>query len=240
MPNEQSINLLIVEDDPSVGDMLELFFTSQGMTTAIARDGKQAIPLVASFNPDIIVLDIVLPFMDGFSVLDKLRSEGKTVPVILLTEKSSVEERISGFEHGADDYVTKPFSPKELLMRVQAVLRRANNSNEPDKLQTITINELSLNPVTREAGLLGIPSPTLTKTEFDLLYFLAQKKNEVVTHKTLLKEILQYNPTSQTKVLVVHIANIRKKIDLKGKGGVRLLTVSGVGYKLLEHDDNLT
>ncbi len=240
MPTEQPINLLIVEDDPSVADMLDLFFTSQGIKTAIARDGKQAIPLVTSFNPDIIVLDIVLPFLDGFSVLDILRSDNKDVPVILLTEKSSIEERISGFEHGADDYVTKPFSPKELLMRVQAVLRRVNNSYDPDTLQTITINKLSLNPVTREAGILGIPSPALTKTEFDLLYFLAQKKNEVVTHETLLKEILQYNPTSQTKVLVVHIANIRKKIDLKGKGGVKLLTVSGVGYKLTEHSDNLS
>ncbi len=240
MPNEQSINLLIVEDDPSVADMLDLFFTSQGIKTAIARDGKQVMPLVTSFNPDIIVLDIVLPFLDGFSVLDKLRSENKTVPVILLTEKSSIEERISGFEHGADDYITKPFSPKELLMRVQAVLRRVKKSNNQNNQQTITINKLSLNPVTREAGILGIPSPALTKTEFDLLYFLAQKKNEAVTHETLLKEILQYNPTSQTKVLVVHIANIRKKIDLKGKGGVKLLTVSGVGYKLAEHSDNLT
>lgn len=240
MSNEQSINLLIVEDDPSVADMLDLFFTSQGITTAIARDGKQAIPLVASFNPDIIVLDIVLPFLDGFSVMDRLRSDDKTVPVILLTEKSSIEERISGLEHGADDYVTKPFSPKELLLRIQAVLRRVRDSNEPGKPRAITINKLSLNPLTREAGILGIPSPTLTKTEFDLLYYLAQKKNEVVTHETLLKEILQYNPTSQTKVLVVHIANIRKKIDLKGKGGVKLLTVSGIGYKLIEHNDNLT
>ncbi len=235
MPTEQTINLLIVEDDPGVADMLDLFLTSQGITTAIARDGKQALTMITSLNPDIIVLDVGLPYFDGFSILDKLRSDSITTPVIMLTEKATIEERISGFEHGADDYVTKPFSPKELLMRVHAILSRLKASNETDTTQqTITINQLSLNPLTREVGVTGTTSPPLTKTEFDLLYFLAKKKNEVVTHATLLKEILQYKPTSQTKVLVVHIANIRKKIDLKGGNGVKLLTVSGVGYKLIE------
>ncbi len=240
MCKEQAINLLIVEDDPDVANMLDLFLTSQGITTAIARDGREALTQVASFSPDIIVLDVVLPYMDGFSILNKLRSDSITIPVIMLTEKISIEERISGFEHGADDYVTKPFSPKELLMRVHAILRRLKASNETDTPQqkTITINHLSINPLTREIGVLGTTSPPLTKTEFDLLYFLAQNKNEVVTHATLLKEILKYKPTSHTKVLVVHIANIRKKIDLKGGNGVKLLTVSGVGYKLIEQTDN--
>lgn len=239
MSEEQAINLLIVEDDPGVADMLDLFLTAQGITTAIARDGKQALTMINSFRPNIIVLDVVLPYMDGFSILDKLRDDSITIPVILLTEKSSIEERISGFEHGADDYVTKPFSPKELLLRVHAVLRRLSETNKADTLQTITINQLSLDPLTREVNISGSTSPPLTKTEFDLLYFLAQKKNEVVTHATLLKEILQYNPTSQTKVLVVHVANIRKKINLKGENGVKLLTVSGIGYKLTETTDSV-
>lgn len=234
MSREQAIKLLIVEDDPGIAKMLDLFLTSHGITTALAKDGKQALTMVASFCPDIIVLDIILPYMDGYSILEKLRSDSVTIPVILLTEKSSVEERIAGFEHGADDYVTKPFSPKELLLRVNAVLRRTRAQNEPDKLQTITISELSLNPLTREVSIDGTITPTLTKTEFDLLYFLAQKKNEVITHATLLEEILQYKATSQTKVLVVHIANIRKKINLKEENSVNLLTVSGVGYKLVE------
>ncbi len=238
MSKEQAIKLLIVEDDHDIANMLALFLTSQEIIIDIARDGKEALTQVASFCPDIIVLDIGLPVMDGFSVLDKLRSDSITTPVIMLTDKISIEERISGFEHGADDYVTKPFSPKELLMRVHAILRRSKTSNEPDKLQTITINHLSMNPLTREVAVLGTTSPPLTKTEFDLLYFLAQKKSEVVTHATLLKEILNYKQTSHTKVLVVHIANIRKKIDLKGRNGVKLLTVSGVGYKLIEQTDN--
>ncbi len=234
MAKETSLKLLIVEDDPGIATMLNAFFTSRSVNTQIAPDGRQALKLVTSFEPDIIILDIVLPYLDGLSVLDTLRTKAIQTPVILLTDKSSVEEKLQGFEHGADDYVTKPFSPKELWMRVQAILRRSNTIEASNKQQTLTIGELSINPVTREAMLLGSTVLNLTKTEFDLLYFLADRKGQAVSHASILEEVMGYSPTSETKALVIHIANIRKKFDSQKIQSLELQAVPGIGYKILE------
>jgi DNA-binding response OmpR family regulator len=234
MVEETSLKLLIVEDDPGIATMLNAFFTSRSVSTQIAPDGRQALELVTSFEPDIIILDIVLPYLDGLSVLDTLRTKAIQTPVILLTDKSSVEEKLQGFEHGADDYVTKPFSPKELWMRVQAILRRSNTTEASNKQQTLTIGGLSINPVTREAMLLGITALNLTKTEFDLLYFLANRKGQAVSHASILEEVMGYSPTSETKALVIHIANIRKKFDSHDIQSLELQAVPGIGYKILE------
>ncbi|NOQ45138.1 MAG: response regulator [Desulfobulbaceae bacterium] len=238
MPEEQSFNLLIVEDDPSIAEMLRTFFTSHGVTTTIAPDGKQALKLVASFNPDIIVLDIVLPYLDGLSVLNRLRTDSINTPVILLTEKNSVEEKLQGFEHGADDYVTKPFSPRELLVRVHAVLRRSRSISLNNRQQILSIGGLTINPLTREVRLPENTFIPLTKTEFDLLYFLAGRKDQAVPHAVILEKVLGYNPTSQTKALVMHIANIRKKFEFQEVKSIKLQPVPGIGYKLVEMSIN--
>jgi DNA-binding response OmpR family regulator len=234
MPEEKSSTLLIVEDDPGIATMLNAFFTSHDVTTRIASDGKQALELVASFSPDIIILDIVLPYIDGLSVLDKLRTDAIKTPVILLTDKTSVEEKLQGFEHGADDYVTKPFSPKELWMRVQAILRRSKSVTlAADEQRILSIGGLSINPFTREVNLPDRTILSLTKTEFDLLYFLADRKDQAVPHAVLLDKVMGYSPTSQTKALVVHIANIRKKFTSQGLNSLELLAVPGIGYKIV-------
>jgi DNA-binding response OmpR family regulator len=179
-------------------------------------------------------LDIVLPYVDGLSVLDKLRSNSIQIPVILLTDKSSVEEKLTGFEHGADDYVTKPFSPKELWMRIQAILRRSQSATLANEHRILSVGNLSINPLTRMINLHDSTTLSLTKTEFDLLYFLADRKNQAVPHTVILEEVMGYSPTSQTKALVIHIANIRKKFDTQGEITLALQAVPGIGYKLIE------
>lgn len=235
MPDKTSFKLLIVEDDPGIATMLNTFFTSRAVNTRIAPDGRQALGLATSFAPDIIILDIVLPYLDGLSVLNTLRKESIHIPVILLTDKASVEEKLLGFEYGADDYVTKPFSPKELWMRIQAILRRSKSvslDNEPQNI--LTIGELSINPTTREAKLSKDTALSLTKTEFDLLYYLADRKGQAVPHALMLEEVMGYAPTSQTKALVIHIANIRKKFDMLKIQSLELVAVPGIGYKIVE------
>ncbi len=237
MSQETPPKLLIVEDDPGIATMLNTFFTSHAVDTKVAEDGRQALELVESFKPDIIILDIVLPYLDGLSVLDTLRNKANQTPVILLTDKSSVEEKLQGFEYGADDYVTKPFSPKELWMRVQAVLRRSSLTDAGKKQKTIRIGQLSINPSTREAIVSGNTALKLTKTEFDLLYFLADRKEQAVPHALILEKVMGYSPTSETKALVIHIANIRKKFDSHGIQRLALQAVPGVGYKIIEKQD---
>lgn len=234
MAEDKMLKLLIVEDNPGISTMLSAFFTSRGVDTLIAPDGKQALKRVVSYSPDIIILDIVMPYMDGLSVLHKLRTDSVQTPVILLTEKSSVEEKLTGFEHGADDYLTKPFSPKELWMRVQAILRRSKSASLDKKQQILSIGELSINPLTRDITMQDNTILPLTKTEFDLLYFLAERKDQAVPHAVILEEVMGYSPTSQTKALVIHIANIRKKFDSHSLNNPEIQAVSGIGYKIIE------
>jgi len=234
MLEETSFKLLIVEDDPGIATMLDTFFTSHTVNTRIAPDGREALKLVASFDPDIIILDIVLPYMDGLSVLDTLQKRAIQTPVILLTDKNSVEEKLQGFEHGADDYITKPFSPKELWMRVQAVLRRCTNTDPNQKQHILAVGGLSINPLTRETVSTAGTPLTLTKTEFDILYYLVERKGQAVSHALILEKVMGYSPTIETKALVIHIANIRKKFDLQGIRYLELVAVPGIGYKIVE------
>jgi len=234
MSNKQPFKILIVEDDAGIAEMLRFFFVSQGMTANVASDGKQALTVIPSLQPDIIILDIVLPYLDGFSVLARLRSDAVSIPVILLTEKDSVEKKLQGFDFGADDYVTKPFSLRELLARVHAILRRNRAANGPDRNRTITLEPLTINPMQREATLADGTVLPLTKTEFNLLYFFAGKINQVVPNSVILETILGYDPDSQTKALVMHIANIRKKLNDHNVTALQIKAVPGIGYKLID------
>ncbi len=238
MLNKQPYNILIVEDDTGIAEMLRFFFVSQGMTAAVASDGNQALEIIPAFQPDIIILDIILPYLDGLSVLGRLRANAVSIPVILLTEKKSVEEKLQGFDFGADDYVTKPFSLRELLARIQAVLHRNKSSNASGMNRTITLEPLTINPMQREVTLSDGTVLPLTKTEFNLLYFFAEKIGQVVPHSVILKTILGYDPDSQTKALVMHIANIRKKLKTQNITTLQLKAVPGIGYKLI--DDSVT
>jgi DNA-binding response OmpR family regulator len=232
MPDSLSASILIIEDDPGIGEMLRFFFSSQGMNAAIASDGRQGLAMIASFRPDIIILDIILPYMDGLTLLEKIRQDAIKTPVILLTEKNSVEEKLKGFDVGADDYVTKPFSLRELLARVRAILQRSEGTGARKNHRTINLKPLSINPHTREITLKDGTLVELTKTEFNIFYFLAENLNEVISHGVILENILGYDPNSQTKALVMHVANIRKKLKKKGVTSLQLQAVPGIGYKL--------
>ncbi len=232
MSKKQPFSLLLVEDDPDIAEMLSAFFTLNGIQTALAVDGGKALEMVQSFKPDIIVLDVILPYMDGLSVLDTLRADSIETPVILLSKKDTVEEKLAGFKFGADDYVTKPFSPRELLARIQAILRRRLQETT-GKQQVIRIGGLTIDPETREVYLAGISYLPLTKTEFDLLYFLADRRNMAVTRAEILMKVLGYNPASRTKALAMHITNLRRKFERHGVQTITFQAVAGVGYKLV-------
>ena len=224
--------LLLFEDDPFIRDMLVVFFTAQGMTVRAAADGRDALTRIRAEQPDLILLDVVLPYQDGFAILDQLRHAGIRTPVIMLTEKSGVDDKVTGLDHGADDYLTKPFSPAELLARIRVQLRRTAAAGEPAP-QPLTVGPVTIDPAAREALLPDRSRIPLTKTEFDLLYHLAAKGRAVAPHGELLKEVLGYEPETETKSLVMHIANIRRKLDKACPHALTIRAVAGVGYKLV-------
>ena len=235
MPKQQSSRILIIEDDAGIAEMLRFFFSSQGMKAAVAQDGNMGLAMIASFQPDIIILDVILPYVDGLTLLEKLRRDNITIPVILLTEKTRIEDKIKGFDAGADDYVTKPFSLRELYARVRVILQRVGSAQPVNNPRTIIIGPLTIDPLAREVSLGDGSTIMLTKTEFNILYFLAEHINQVVPHGIILEKILGYDPNSQTKALVMHIANIRKKLKSRGVTSLQLQAVPGIGYKLTEN-----
>ena len=238
MSQKNEYKILIVEDDPEISEMLFSFLQANGFNTFTASNGVLAVPLLASVAPDVIILDIVLPYMDGLAFLEKIRKQGVKTPVILLTEKKSLEDKLEGFDAGADDYVTKPFSPKELLARVNAVIRRSPETGEGKSTTNLplTIGKLKIDPATREIRFSGTEIPSITKTEFDLLYYLAARPGIVVSRGELLENVLGYKHDCKTKSLTMHMANLRKKITQKAGDNFQLQAVSGVGYKLLADD----
>lgn len=227
------ISVLVVEDDPGILNLLRTFFLSQGAKVAIEQNGKDVLERVDDFCPDILILDVVMPYIDGLTILSNLRELGNKTPAIMLTDKSTIDDKVKGLEFGADDYMTKPFSTKELLARVKNVLRRAG-SEKTAAPEQISVGSLQIVPLAREVTLPDGQHLQLTKTEFDLLYYLALKKLQVVSHGTLLNDVLGYKNDIETKALVMHIANMRKKLAKAALEDVKIETVAGVGYKLVD------
>lgn len=235
MTEELKCKLLICEDDVSILDMLTDYFTDLGATIISTSDGGEALELIKSSSPDIVLLDVVLPNKDGISIVRQLRETSMQVPVILMTEKSSIDDRVLGLDSGADDYLCKPFSPKELLSRVKAQLRRLPVSSDTNP-QALEFKSFSINPLTREVTN-NNKLVALTKTEFDLLYYLAGKHPEVLTHGELFSNVLGYNPGVETKALTMHIMNLRKKFRKYAIKDVEITAVPGVGYKFSTHNN---
>lgn len=230
----ESVSVLVVEDDPGILNLLRTFFLSQGAKVAIEQNGKGVLQRVDEFCPDILILDVVMPYMDGFTILENLRESGNKTPAIMLTDKRTVDDKVKGLEFGADDYMTKPFSTKELLARVKNVLRRTRTFSSDQSVEEISVGSMQIMSLAREVRLPDGVKLQLTKTEFDLLHYLARKKLQVVSHGTLLKDVLGYKSDIETKALVMHIANMRKKIAKAALDNVKIETVAGVGYKLLD------
>ena len=219
--------VLIVEDDGNIAELLHLYLEKEGFETQVAPDGGKGVELYRSFHPELVLLDIMLPVMDGWSVLKKIRETDKT-PVILLTAKGETNDKVQGLEGGADDYIVKPFEMKEVLARIHAVLRRygAENGESEKKL---SFDKLVINLDSYELVVDGRRIDTPPK-ELELLYHLAASPNRVFTRNQLLDEVWGFDYFGDSRTVDVHIKRLREKLE-----GVSdqwsLKTVWGVGYK---------
>lgn len=230
--NMKEKTILIVEDDKALIDVLKYNLTKEGYSIITAFDGSQALEVARKSQPDIILLDVMLPKMDGFEVCRVLRKQ-MTVPILMLTAKDNEIDKIIGLEIGADDYLTKPFSMRELVARIRAMLRRAEmiETKPPGQGVPIRVGELEIDTARRRVSVSG-STLKLTAREFDLLLFLAENKGIVFGREQLLDRVWGYDYPGDTRTVDVHVRWLRKKIETDpGKPGY-LITVRGVGYKL--------
>jgi len=226
----QEFKVLIVEDDPSIQVMLATYLSANGGQVTVLGDGEKLLKECGKIRPDIILLDVVLPGDDGFALLRQLRQFGVETPVIMLTERSAVDDKVLGLTIGADDYLTKPFSSRELLARIHNQLRRGRRAIP----QAMQVGGMDINPSTREVRSADGELLQLTKTEFDLFLHLVRKSPQVVGHSELFTDVLGYKPDVETKALVMHIANIRRKLSsMAVRGTIHIQSVAGIGYKLV-------
>jgi DNA-binding response OmpR family regulator len=228
MHNLGVATVLVVDDDPIVLDVVVRYLERDGFRTLTAADGEAARAILERESANLVVLDVMLPGIDGLSLCRWIRSNSD-LPVILLTARGEEADRIVGLELGADDYVTKPFSPRELATRVRTVLRRTTST--PPRDERLEIGELTLNAATREARRNGEPLK-LTVKEFDLLWFLASNPNHVFSRDQLMDRVWGYAAAVDTGTVTVHVRRLREKIERDPARPQVLETVWGVGYRL--------
>jgi len=221
--------ILIVEDDPDVINVVKAYLERDAYDVQIARDGLTGLSGALEQAPSLIVLDWMLPGIDGLEFMKRLRHEQKT-PVIMLTARKEEADRILGLELGADDYLTKPFSPRELVARIRAVLRR---SREETLSEVVNEGNLLIDPVHRRA-ILNEEHLDLTKVEFDLLYVLASNPGRVFSRNELLERVWGDDFIGVDRVVDVHVSNLRHKLEPVAKGDDLLITLRGIGYKFKE------
>ena len=225
-----SETILIVDDEPTIVEVVELYLQREGFKELKAADGMTALDIAAQQQPDLVVLDLMLPGVNGLDVAQRLRSARNT-PIIMLTARNEEADRVVGLELGADDYVTKPFSPRELVARVKAVLRRTNPAAAQEAAHVLMIGDLRLDIAAHSVTLRGQPI-SLTAREFDLLTFLMQHPGQVFTREQLLDNVWGYTFASELSTVTVHIRRLREKIEHDTTNPTLLQTVWGVGYKL--------
>ena len=219
--------VLVVEDDAEIADVLRRSLRQEGYEVKTSADGIDALDIASGFVPDLVVLDLGLPRLDGIEVCKRLRAEGD-VPILMLTARAEIEDRVDGLDSGADDYLAKPFERQELLARIRALLRR----RPPRGAASLQVADLTLNPDTREVKR-GERELELTNREFELLEFLMRNERLVVSRERLLDDVWGYDPTAATNTIDVFISNLRRKLEAGGEA--RLLhTKRGAGYVLKE------
>lgn len=221
--------VLMIDDEENVCEMISLYFDKAGYDVVTAVDGADGIEKARQYRPDIIILDLMLPGMDGLDVCKEIR-KSSNVPIVMLTARTDEVDRVLGLEIGADDYITKPFSPRELLARVKAVLRRAAYIPNPDEQQVLNLPGLSVSRISREV-VVGDRKVDLTPKEFDLLWYLASNRNRVFTREQLLEHVWAYQEFyGDERTVDQHIKRLRRKIENNGSP-CRITTIWGVGYK---------
>ena len=218
--------VLIVEDETNIAELLHLYLEKEGFETAVAPDGGKGVELFRSFQPDLVLLDIMLPVMDGWSVLKKIRENDRT-PVIMLTAKGETDDKVNGLEMGADDYIVKPFEMKEVLARIHAVLRRFGEEESGEK--KLSFDKLVINLDSYELLVDGKRVDTPPK-ELELLFHLASAPNRVFTRNQLLDEVWGFDYFGDSRTVDVHITRLREKLEGVSEQWC-LKTVWGVGYK---------
>ena len=225
-----AVRILVVDDDRAVRESLRRSLSFNGYSVELAQDGQEALELITSDRPDAVVLDVMMPRLDGLEVCRRLRSSGDDLPILVLTARDSVSERVAGLDAGADDYLPKPFALEELLARMRALLRRTS----PDDRESVamTFADLSLDPVTREVTR-GERQISLTRTEFSLLEMLIANPRRVLTRSRILEEVWGFDFPTSGNALEVYVGYLRRKTEAEGEP--RLIhTVRGVGYVLRE------
>jgi two-component system, OmpR family, alkaline phosphatase synthesis response regulator PhoP len=220
--------ILLVDDEPSIIRLSRMYLERDGFLVESAGDGEAALEAVARLQPGLLVLDVMLPKLDGLEVCRRLRGENNPIPIIMLTARDEDIDKIVGLELGADDYLTKPFNPRELLARVKALLRRSERYTGATNT-TIQLGELIIDPASREARC-GPTSLDLRAQEFDLLLTLAENRGRVLSREKLLEMAWGFDYYGQTRTVDVHVGHLRRKLS---GSSVRIETIAGVGYKLV-------
>ena len=222
-------NVLVVDDEPTISEVVSRYLERAGYETRVAGSGVDALRLAGEDRPDLVVLDLMLPGMDGLEVMRRLRDQDRgRLAVILLTAKGEETDRVIGLRLGADDYVVKPFSPAELVARVDAVLRRIDTA--PDVAEPISFDDLQIDPAARRVTVRG-EEIQLTAREYDLLLFFARHPGQVFSRDQLMDSVWQYSFYTDTSTVTVHIRRLRSKIEENPSEPRWLQTVWGVGYR---------
>lgn len=221
--------VMVVEDEPNIAEVVSLYLKRSGFRVVIARDGYSAMDLIEEQSPDLVILDLMLPGIDGFEITRWLRIKGD-IPIIMLTARRDEMDRISGLEMGADDYVLKPFSPPELVSRVRAVLRRSEKRKNLPEENTLAYSTLVIDPQERTVTLES-EQIYLTAKEFDLLWFLAKNPRRVFTRDQILESVWGNSDFIDPSTVTVHIRRLREKLEADPSKPIHLLTAWGVGYK---------
>ena len=218
--------ILLVDDEPSIIQLARLYLEREGFRIQSANDGESALEVVARVQPALVVLDVMLPKLDGFEVCRRLRASNSSTAILMLTARDEDIDKILGLELGADDYLTKPFNPRELVARVKAILRRGERQQGDSA--PIQLGDLTIDPARREVRLASL-SLNLRTQEFDLLLALAEHRGLVLSREQILQKAWGFDFYGQTRTVDVHVAHLRKKIE---PSVVKIETITGVGYKL--------
>ena len=223
-----AVTVLVVEDDRNIAELLQMYLEKEGYAVATAHDGGQGLAKFRAIKPDLVLLDVMMPVMDGWAVCRAIRAEGST-PVIMLTAKGETDDKVQGLRTGADDYITKPFEMKEVLARIEAVLRRTSGATAEKKARRLVFDQLIIDMDAFELSVGGKKIDTPPK-EMELLFYLASSPNRVYTRNQLLDEVWGFDYFGDSRTVDVHVKRLREKLE-GIEAGWSLKTVWGVGYK---------